>query len=98
MSSKLNIISIMKGPGIDFKVLLFGHQEQSCNSALNYIILCVKYFIWKTKIQIQPLSFLALQRFLKNKIQDLKDAFLYEDKLYKFEPFLILYNNLSSLE
>ena len=83
---------------LDRKILLFGYQEQNCNSPLNYIILCVKYFIWKTKLQIQQLSFLALQRFLKNKIQDLKDAFLYEDKVYKFEPFLVLYNNLSSLE
>ena len=73
---------------LDRKILLFGYQEQNCNSPLNYIILCVKYFIWKTKLQIQQLSLLALQRFLKIKIQDLKDAFLYEDKAYKFEPFL----------
>ena len=83
---------------LDRKVLLFGYQEQNSNSLLNYIILCVKYYIWRTKLQVQQLSFTALQRFIKNKIDELKDAFLYEDKVCKFEPFLVLYNSLSSLE
>ena len=83
---------------LDRKILLFGYQEQNSNSPLNYVILCVKYYIWKTKLQIQQLSFIALQKFIKNKIQDLKDAFLYEGKEYKFEPFIVLYNYLSSLE
>ena len=83
---------------LDRKILLFGFQEEQSNSPMNYIILCVKYFIWKTKLQNCQLSFIALQRFIKNKVEDLKNAFLYEDKMYKFDPFLVVYNSLSSLE
>ena len=80
------------------KILLFGYQDQTSNSVVNYIILCVKYYIWKTKLQYQHLSFHTLQKFLKNKLEDLKNAFSYEDKQFKFEPFIVLYNSVSSLE
>ena len=83
---------------LDRNILLFGYLEENSNSVSNYLILCVKYYIWKTKLQFQQLSFLALQNFFKNKMDDLRNAFLYEDKLYKFEPFVVVYNSLLSLE
>ena len=83
---------------LDRKILLFGILEENSNSVLNYLILCVKYYIWKTKLQFQQLSFLALQRFFKNKLEDLRNAYLYEDKVYKFEPFTVVYNSVLSLE
>ena len=83
---------------LDKNVLIFGCQDQGSNSVLNYVILCVKYFIWKTKLQCQQLSFRALQSFLKNKIEDLKNACLYEDKEFMFNPFIVLYDSLTSQE
>ena len=82
---------------LDRKVLLFGCHDQLSNSVPNYILLCVKYFIWKSKFQSQELYLSAFQKYLKFKLDDLKNAYLYEQKEEKFDPFLIVYDCVSRL-
>ena len=82
---------------LDRKVLLFGCHDQLSNSVPNYILLCVKYFIWKSKFQSQELYLSAFQKYLKFKLDDLKNAYLYEQKEEMFDPFLIVYDCVSRL-
>jgi hypothetical protein len=82
---------------LDRKVLLFGCHDQLSNSVPNYILLCVKYFIWKSKFQSQELYLSAFQKYLKFKLDDLKNAYLYEQKEENFDPFLIVYDCVSRL-
>ena len=79
---------------LERKYLLFGCQDQPSKSVPNYIILCNKYFIWKAKFQTQDLQFNLFKRFLKNKLDDIKNAYFFENKDHLFEPWLIVYNNL----
>ena len=79
---------------LDRKVILFGFHDKSAASVENYIILVVKYFIWKTKFQTAELCFLAFQKYLKQKLDDLKNAYLYQNKDDKFEPWLSIFNCL----
>ena len=82
----------------DRKSILFGLVNEESNSVLNYIILSVKYFIWKTKFQSQELFFQPFKHFLKNKLTDLKNSLIYIEMEDKFEPWLNVFNNLSTLE
>ena len=79
---------------LDRKALLFGLQGQAANSVQNYLILYTKYFIWKSKFQTKQLVFNAFKTFLKNKIEDLKRAYYYEEKEYRFEPWQLMYDRL----
>ena len=94
----IQIIGWLKSLNIDVplnrKSLLFGIQDQPSNSVPNYIILCNKYFIWKTKFQAQELQFISFKRFLKYKLEDLKNAYFFEQNDHLFESWLIVYNDL----
>jgi hypothetical protein len=79
---------------LDRKTLLFGFHDQPSGSVQNLIILCVKYFIWKTKFQSTELTFLAFQRFLKFKLDDTRNAYLFEEKDQKFVQWLLIYASL----
>ena len=82
---------------LDRKSLLFGCQDQSSKSVPNYIIICNKYFIWKSKFQTQDLQLISFKRFLKYKLDDLKNAYFFEKKDHLFDPWLMVYNNLTGL-
>ena len=82
---------------LDRVVILFGFHEQPINSVTNYIILCVKYFIWKSKFKSQELHFNSFLQFLRGKLDDLKNAYLYEGKDQKFEQFDPVYSSLLRL-
>ena len=79
---------------MDRKALLFGLNDQAATTVNNYLILCVKYYIWKSKFQTKQLTFLALKTFLKSKLEDLKMAYFYGDKESCFEPWLTVYECL----
>ena len=91
----------LRGLNIDIplhrNIILFGCHDQPCNSVINYIILCVKYFIWKSKFKTQELHLRSCQHFLFSKLDDLKKAYLYEGKDHKFDQYVTVYDNLSSL-
>ena len=59
---------------------------------------CVKYFIWKSNFQSQELFFVAFKKFLKFKLDDLKNAYLYDEKEKRFEPWLVIYDCVSGLQ
>ena len=92
------MLSFNKNLPLDRKSLLFGIHDQSSNSVPNYIILCVKFFIWRAKFQNKDLSLSTFQKFLKCKLDDLKNANLYEEREDKFEQWIVIYDFLSSLE
>ena len=79
---------------LDRKALLFGLPDQAATTVQNYLILYAKYFIWKSKFQTKQLVFTAFKIFLKNKIEDLKRAYCYEEKEYRFEPWKLIYDCL----
>ena len=60
--------------------------------------MCVEYFIWKSKFKSQTLLLRPFQHFLFSKLDDLKNAYLYEEKDQKFEPWAVIYDHLSMLE
>ena len=63
----------------------------------NYILLVVKYFIWKSKFQTAELNFLAFQMYLKYKLEDIKNAYIYQEKDEYFEPWTVIYDFLVPL-
>ena len=79
---------------LDRKSILFGCQNQSIQSVQNYVILCVKYFIWKSKFQTQDVLFNSFKKYFKYKLEDLKNAYFFEDKDHLFEPWINIYDNL----
>ena len=79
---------------IDKISFLFGlHSEQS-GSLSNQLILYTKYFIWKTKQQEGALSLVALKKFLKYKLDDLRESYKYMGKLDMFDMWQMLYDNV----
>ena len=57
------------------KSILFGIHEQKIDSISNYIIMCAKYFIWKSKFKSQTLLLRTFQHFLFSKLDGLKNAY-----------------------
>ena len=51
---------------LEKKKIIFGIQEQKISSVPNYLILCVKYFIWKSKFQGQHPTLNSFKIYLKN--------------------------------
>ena len=83
---------------LEKKYIIFGNQEEAFSSYFNYIVLCAKYFVWKSKFKSQELYLRGFQYFLRGKLEDLKNAYLLEGKDHMFEQWNILFDYLSSLE
>ena len=71
--------------------LLFGDHDHPSNSIVNFTALCGKYYIWRTKFQSKQLSLVNFKDFLKDKLVDLKNACLYEEKEDKFEEWRLIF-------
>ena len=97
----IEIKNWLMGQNFDFplnrEVILFGFHDQPADSVTNFNILCGKYFIWKSKFKSQELHTRSYLQFLRGKLDDLKNAYLYVDKTQKFEPFVPLYESLLNL-
>ena len=74
--------------------LLFGIHEQSSNSVENFIIFFTKYYIWKTKFTTKTLLVDSFKHFLKYKLDDLKDACVFENREDKFRMWKKIYDEL----
>ena len=74
--------------------LLFGVHSEPGNSILNFTILTVKYYIWRTKFQNVTPNLSDYKNYLKNKLDDLKNACEYEEKESKFEKWIVIYDCL----
>ena len=79
---------------IDKTVILFGWHDQPFTSVINYIILTVKYYIWVSRLQNQILNLKAYKKYLFSKLDELKNACIYEKKEFKFDQWLVLYNSM----
>ena len=77
--------------------LLFGVQNECSLSIRNFVILTVKYYIWKTKFQNRPLSLYDYQHYLKSKLEDQKNAYVFEGEEFKFDPWLVIFNCLEQI-
>ena len=77
--------------------LLFGVHNEGSLSVKNYIILTVKYYIWRTKFQNNQLALRDYQHYLKDKLDDLKNACFLMGKEIIFEPWLVIYNCIERL-
>ena len=71
-------------------VILFGIHDQPSTSVENFLILCGKYFIWKTKFQATAISFTSFKRFLKYKLEEFRNACSFEEKDASFDPCRVL--------
>ena len=74
--------------------ILFGVQEESIDSVANFVILCGKYYVWKTKQTSGNLSMISFKMFLKSKLDETKNALILEDKTREFDKWLIIVNLL----
>ena len=72
--------------------LLFGVHNEDSLSVKNFIILTVKYYIWKTKFENKVLMLIDYQNYLKNKLEDQKNACLFEGNDSKFDKWLVIFD------
>ena len=81
---------------LDFslKNVLFGNHKEPSASISNFTILIAKGYIWKCRFDKSPISFIAFKKYLKHKLEDLKDSFEYSDKLILFNQWNNLYASL----
>ena len=82
---------------LDTTSLLFGFHEQPITSITNYVILTIKFYIWVSRIKDQNLFLTAYQFYLYHRLDELKNAFIYDKKDHNFDPFVTLYNTLHVL-
>ena len=74
--------------------LIFGLLNKSSESLENYVILCVKYYIWTSKFEIKTPSLTSFKKMLKTKLDDIKYAYIWEEREDKFEKWQVLYDDL----
>ena len=79
---------------LEKKKIMFGIQEQNISTVPNHLILYVKSYIWKSKFHGQNPTLNSFKTYLKNKLEDLKNACLYENKNIKFEPWSNIYESV----
>ena len=86
-----NIQDLLNTLGINveftLKLVLFGFHLEDMESLKNTVVLFTKGFIWKTKHEKAPLIFTSWKKYLKLKLEDLKAAYEYLDKLHKFDQW-----------
>ena len=76
------------------KTVLFGNHNEPCDSVLNFTILIAKGYIWKSKFDKSPISFIAFKKYFKHKLEDLKDSCNYIDKMFLFDRWINIYASL----
>ena len=76
---------------LDRTKIIFGIHTESSRSVRNYVILTVKYYIWRSKFQNIALSLKDYQIFLKMKLEDLKNACFYKEREDLFESWLVIF-------
>ena len=76
------------------KILIFGQPTQPSDSVSNYVILHVKYFIWISKQKEQIINVTAFKKYLYHKLFELKNVYLYQDRMLKFNQWNDIFNDL----
>ena len=81
---------------VDKSKRIFGCQAQPVTSVSNYVILAIKYYIWFSRLNNHILNLTAFKKYLLFKLDELKNAFIYEKKEHKFNQWSVVYENLVS--
>ena len=76
--------------------ILFGVSSSKNSVLINFITLCGKYFICKSKHEETNISIVNFKHFLHSKLKQLKDAFNYCGQIDAFNPFTNVYNSLAN--
>ena len=79
---------------LNLKDILFGFINENSNTVRNFVILCGKYYIWVTKLKSGLVNLLSFKLFLKHKLDEVKNALLYQDKISLFENWTHVYDLL----
>ena len=64
----------------DKKIVLFGIVDQPVSSVSNYVILTIKYYIWVSRLNNHALNVTGYKKFLYFKLEELKNAYIYEKR------------------
>lgn len=75
--------------------ILFGKLDERPTSINNFILLSVKYFIWKCRLSSSVLSLEIFKKYLFSKLKDLKEALEYCDKIVNFQQWNNIFDCLS---
>ena len=76
--------------------ILFGVTSSESSDVINYITLCGKYFIWKSKQEKIDVSFVHFKQFLHSKLKYLNDTLIYRGQIDKFNPYINVFNCLAN--
>ena len=79
----------------DQLTLLFGCHNQSSFSVINYVILSAKYYIWVSKLKKQLIDLRAFKKVFLFQLEGLKNAYIHEGNLHKFNQWQLIFDNLS---
>ena len=82
---------------LDRTKLLFGIFDEPSNSILNYIILCAKHYILRSKFTSKNISLIMYQKYLYQKLNEIKNALIFMGEESKFEKWNDIYEFLSRL-
>ena len=74
--------------------ILFGNHDHEIMSVPNYVVLCGKCFIWRSRLINHDLSLINFQYFLFYKLNDMRNAYIHCEKEFKFEPWTVIYDCL----
>ena len=75
--------------------ILFGKLDERPTSINNFILLSVKYLIWKCRLSSSVLSLEIFKKYLFSKLKDLKEALEYCDKIVHFQQWNNIFDCLS---
>ena len=79
------------------KQVIFGNIDESPGSVINFILLCLKNYIWKAKFTGYGLSLRNFQYQLLSGLKRHKEALKYTNNESLFDQWSNIFNNLSGL-
>ena len=79
---------------ITAKIVLFGYHKEPINSIINFVLLAAKGYIWKSKFEHTHLLMSSFKKYLKCKLEDLKDSLEYINKIKEFDQWINIYASL----
>lgn len=77
--------------------VIFGNLEENSDSVINFIILCLKNYIWKSKFTGYGLSLRNFQYLLLSKHESLRETLKYINDESLFDKWSNIFNHLIGL-
>ena len=76
------------------KLVIFGLSKESMKSVTNFVLLVAKGFIWKCRFEFAPLLLATFKKYLKTKLEDLKNSLEYINKIELFVQWINMFASL----